>query len=210
MKRHLLTLLTLTTAACNPPAVDPNADFNIEGTFIDVDGSPAGNTKVHIYKIDSIFGREHDYLQNLAGLEPDSIFTTETNSAGEFSVTFKGHEVNTEDGTGAAFLTVVHYADGDPLSYLATGTAWYSFNNANPTWTVGNVKLWNGGMASETNDELIAFDWSNNPAPNDSGAGYPYYVWAYNSGSENLQWAAATYDRAIDVPRAAFDNGDAA
>src|SRR5690606_39120371 len=56
----------------------------------------------------------------------------------------------------------------------------------------------------------IEFDWTSDPAPNDTQAGYPYFVFAYNAGSEDLQWAATTFDRNVDVPRAVFDDGDGA
>ena len=214
MKSRALMLVCLGAFAvgCEPEAVDPDATFTIEGSLVDEDGVAAANTDFRIFKVDSFIWRDdgllhYDDLSAYPGLS--DVFEYETDSDGDFSVNLKGSDVNAADGSNAAQLAVVYQKDGDEFEYLATSTVWNYFTNANPVWAAGTLRLWDAGSASQSSNKLT-FDWGDNDAPsgNNPDASRPFFLYAYESGAAQLQWAEHTFDTEIEVPRGAFGNGN--
>lgn len=198
----------LLTTACNPPAVDPDAIFTIQGRLVQANGTPAADTTVRVFKVDDFLLFQRDSLLHFpAGAEPptNARYSTRSGADGRFTIELEGRQVNTDGGGGAAWLSVVYQEGGDATQYLATATDWYAFSDTNPLWDAGDLKLWDAGMAMQAGS-TIAFDWSSHEAP----SGHlpdderPYFLFAYDHGSADLQWATHTFDSSVDVPRAAF------
>ncbi|MEE8408506.1 MAG: hypothetical protein V3T05_02775, partial [Myxococcota bacterium] len=140
----LIPLALLVVVACNPPAVDPDAVFTIQGSLADeTDSSPGSGVNVYFYKIDSIFGREDNFLQYdsidviNSGGPPNATYSTQTDANGDFAIDLEGRQVNTDGGGGAAWLTAVYFDSGTEDDYLATATDWHAFSDADPIWDVG-------------------------------------------------------------------------
>ncbi len=212
MRRLTWLAASFVLAACNPPAVDPNATFTIQGDLVDELGAPAANTTVYVFKTDSVFLRDDYYLQNLDDFPADAIYYTDSDSVGHFEMSLKGVQVNTAGGGGAAYLAAVYYKDGgykQDVGQLATGTEWHHFADSDPVWEVGTLKLWDTGSASQIGSS-IQMSWTAAPAGNEAAAGMPYFVFMYEAGDTYLRWADHTFNTDIDLPRNAFIGGNPA
>ena len=214
MRKLLPVGVLLLLVGCNPP-VDPSATFTIEGTLVRADGAPGAQDTVRIFKIDEWIDREDHVLLDYPSLDEfasqlaDDEFTVEADADGAFSVELQGREVNAADGNNAAHLLVTYTDPNNPD--LATRSDWHTFEDENPVWSVGDVKLWDGGSGSVSSDgDVVTFDAeSGAPSGNTRRSSMPVWVLAYTDDTQSnqsfLEWAAFSVSSAsIDVPREAF------
>lgn len=204
-------------SACGPAPVDENASFTIEGQLYNASGAVAGSTTVRVLRVDSFLSAQVFnadtllHIPDLSAINVDEQFTTTSDSTGHFSLTLRGAQVNTASGNNAASLAVLYQSNGVATSYLATATDWHSFTDEDPVWDVGQLRLWDGGTASQSGD-LISYTWAASPLPgsNVADADRPSFVFSYNAASSLLQWAEHTSASSVNVPRGAYDDGNAA
>jgi len=209
MEKKILTVLTAAClSACLPAPVDPNITYSITGQALNVDGAPATNALITLYRIDSWIGVEKNFLQypNFEdGLQYARQYKSITDNTGHFQFTVPGYEANTSRGNSAAFFMVVLGPPDGGTAITASDT--FFFSATTPHIWIPSLKLWRGPI-SQPKGENFELSWrgSLGPAGTNTYSSGQTSVFLYAANQNRLQSAYQRYQESTVIPRAIFDN----